>query len=131
MSGIVVVLGNLPVERSWFERLAKQNGWSFERAENLSRLQSLGAAKIVGVLFDPKDVHQDWRHALKAVAHAAPRALPIICRRFSEGVHGPEIGEPGAFHLLHYPFAMDEVRQSLGFAREAQRRRQLVAAHAG
>lgn len=129
MSGTVVLLGKLPVEKESLEPLAKKFGWSVQVAETLSRVQCLGESNIVGILFNPKELHKDWRHALKMVAHAFPDALPIICCRFSEGIHWPDGTGTGPFHLLHYPFAMDEVRQSFGFAREAQRRRRSLPAH--
>ena len=130
MSGTVVLLGKLPVERAPLEPLAKKFGWSVQSAENLSQVESLGASNIVSILFNPQDLHRDWRHALQMVAHAVPDAFPIICCRFSEVIYLQDAAETGAFHLLHYPFALNEVRQSFGFAREAQqRRRSQPAAH--
>jgi hypothetical protein len=122
MSGILAFLGHLPLERQSIERLAWKYGWSFKHAGSLSELTSLGERKIVSVLFDPKDLDADWRTALHWVAKAAPEALPIICRRFGEAIRWPEMTGGGAYYILHYPFALNEIRQCFGFVREAQRR---------
>jgi DNA-binding NtrC family response regulator len=122
MSGIVAFLGRLPVERQSIERLAWKYGWSFRHAGSLSELTSLSERKVVSVLFDPKDLDTDWRTALQWVGQAAPDALPIICSRFSEAIRWPEMAGAGAYHILHYPFALNEIRQCFGFVREAQRR---------
>ena len=122
MSGTVAFLGHLPVERQSIERLAWKYGWSFKHAGSLSDLASLSERKVVAVLFDPKDLDTDWRTVLQWVLQAAPDALPIICRRFSEASCWPEMAGAGVYHILHYPFALNEIRQCFGFVREAQRR---------
>jgi DNA-binding NtrC family response regulator len=122
MSGIVAFLGHIPVERQSLERLAWKCGWSLKHAGSLSDLAGLNERKVVCVLFDPKELDKDWRTAVQWVLQAAPDALPIICRRFSEASRGPEIATAGAYHFLHYPFALSEIRQSFGFVLEAQRR---------
>jgi hypothetical protein len=123
MSEIVALLGKLVPARRLIEGIAKKYGWSVQVAETLSEFQSLSSAEIVAVLFDPTDLHEDQRIALNMVTQIAPQALPIVCCRFSEKVHWLDVTESDVFHLLRYPFARNEVRQTFGFVAEAQRRR--------
>jgi len=62
------------------------------------------------------------------VHHAAPDALPIVCCRFSEELQWLDLTETGIFHLLRYPFALEEVRQTFGFVQGARRRRRSLRA---
>ena len=110
MSGTVAVLGHLPMEWDSVERLAWKFGWALKHAGTLGELAGFGERNVVAVLFEPKDLDPHLRIAVQRVRQAAPDALPIICRRFSETNHEPA-ETADAYHILHYPFALNEIRQ--------------------
>ncbi len=122
MSGVVAFLGHLPIERQAIDRLAWKYGWAFRHAASLSDVAGITGRTVIAVLFDPKDLNTDWRTALGQLRKAAPDALPVVCRRFSDTGQWPEMTKAGVFYLLHRPFALSEIQQCFGFIREAQRR---------
>ena len=50
----------------------------------------------------------------------------ITCHRYDEPVDWGEFCELGAFHSIRLPMAETEVRQSLGFVWEAEKRRETM-----
>lgn len=122
--GTVVLISGIPVDRSALDLLVREFGWSLKDARGLKDLAELNARNhVVTVLFDPRNLELPWDHALRAIAEAAPKALPILCHRFADAIEWADAAEAGAFHLLRLPFDLSEVRQSLGFvsARRAGR----------
>ena len=107
---VVVVLGDVPSERIPLSDLAGKFGWSIERVEDLNQLRDLTARRRVASVLCRA---QAWE--LRDVLDAAPRARVIVCHEFSDEVVWPRLAAAGAFHSLHLPFRMEEVRQSLGF----------------
>jgi hypothetical protein len=121
--GTVVLAGRLPVEHLKLHLLAAEFGWSIKQASSLCGVAELNADRNpVAVLFNPRDLALPWESALRGVLEAAPGALPILCHGFAETIDWPRAAEAGAFHSLHIPFALSEVRRSLGFVWEAKRR---------
>jgi DNA-binding NtrC family response regulator len=121
MPGTVVLLGDLPVERTAFDVFVTQLGWSLQKAASFRCLEEMSDDNVVAVLFDANTLGVSWAEALKLVLDAAPSALPIVCHRFSETMEWPELAAAGAFHSLPLPLDPGEVRQSLGFAWSAKR----------
>lgn len=114
--GTVVLVGSLPVEHLALDFLVAEFGWSFKKADSLSRLAELNVDhNLVTVLFSPKNLALPWEQALRAILDAAPKALPIVCHGFAETIDWPQVADAGAFHSLRLPFDVREVRQSLGF----------------
>ena len=106
------------------DTLAAECGWSFEHAANVRQLREIGVERdIVAVLFDASALGVPTKHALQAVCEVLPNVLPIVCHKSSETIHWSELAQAGAFHALLLPLRASEVRQSLGFVWEAQRRR--------
>jgi DNA-binding NtrC family response regulator len=103
--------------------LAAECGWSFEHAENLGQLREIGIERdLVAVLIDASALDLPTKHALQSVLEVLPKTLPIVCHKSSETIRWSELAEAGAFHALLLPLRASEVRQSLGFVWEAQRR---------
>jgi len=114
--GSVVLMGGIADGRAALDLLVLKFGWSLRQAESLSQLAELSAcSQLATVLFDPKDLDLPWNQALRAVLDVAPHTLPIICSRFADVIDWPRAAEAGAFHLLHLPLDLGEVRQSLEF----------------
>ena len=122
---LTVAMAGIPeVDEALLSRLAKEFGWSFGRVQGIPEVARLNAGtELVAVLFSPQGLGLPWEQALKAVQEAAPLALPIVCHRFAEQIEWPEFAEAGVFHALRLPLHLSEVRQSLGFVREAEARR--------
>jgi hypothetical protein len=121
--GIVLLAGSLPVDHVAFDRLVAEFGWAFKEADGIHSLSELSVNhNLAVVLFSPKHFALPWRQALRAVLDAAPLALPILCHTFAEPIDWPQAADAGAFHSLHLPFDVREVRQSLGYAWGAKRR---------
>jgi len=119
-TGIVVLLGALPVNHSVLNHLAAEFGWTVQSAAALAELSD--DQNLAVVLFSPRHMALPWEQALQAVLEAAPRALPILCHTFAETLDWPRAAHAGAFHSLLLPFDAREVRQSLGFAWSAKLR---------
>ena|SRR5579863_9739537 len=121
--GTVVLVGRISVEHLVPDDLAAEFGWCFQQADNLSRLAELNERHdIVTVLFSPKYLELPWDQALRCTMDAVPNALPILCHGFAEMIDWPQVAEAGAFHSLLIPLKLQELRQSLGFAKSAKRR---------
>ena len=118
--GTVVLAGVLPVEHVALDLLVAEFGWSLKEASSVAQVAELNADHtVVTVLFSPHDLGLPWDQALRAVLRAAPTSLPILCHGFADAIDWPELADAGVFHSLLLPFDMGEVRQSLGFVREA------------
>ena len=63
-----------------------------------------------------------WVDAVHLVRSVLPEVRQIACPAFSEWVDWPSLSDAGAFHTLWLPMKENEVRQSLGFVREAETR---------
>ena len=112
----VVLLGSLPAETVPLERLVAEFGWSLERADSFPALRNLAPEHdMVAVFFEAGMWKLTWSEALQLVQDAAPGALPVVCYRFSDHLHWPELADAGAFHKMPLPLASSEVRQGLGF----------------
>src|SRR5271165_2971165 len=125
--GVVLIVGNLPVENLELGRFVAEFGWSLTEACSFSRVAELNAThNLVAVLFGPRNLALPWEQALGAVLDAAPTALPILCHGFREAIDWPQAARAGAFHTLLLPFNVREVRQSLGFVFDAKYRSALI-----
>jgi hypothetical protein len=124
----VVLAGVWASDQAALDDLAAEFGWLVVRVSSIHQLAEMQAdGNLAAVLFNPQGLGLTklgltWERALQAVREAAPEALPIVCHGFAERVDWPQLAEAGAFHLLRMPFDLSEVRQSLGFVREATRR---------
>jgi hypothetical protein len=126
-NGTVVLAGNLPIEHLALDLLVEEFGWSLRECSNLRGVAELNTDhNLVAVLFYPHSLGLPWDRALHGVLDAAPRALPILCHAFSEAIDWPQVAEAGAFYSLLLPFAMDEVRRTLGFVRDAKSRSAVI-----
>ena len=121
MRGIVVLLGNPPIGRLSLETIAQEFGWALQSATSFDYLRKM--PNVIAVLLDPATLGISASQAVRAVQDAAPKALPIVCHRFSDVIDWPKLAAEGAFHSVLMPFDRGEVRQSLGFVWAAKRQR--------
>jgi DNA-binding NtrC family response regulator len=112
----IAVMGDPTNGRAAMESLLSEFEWSLEKTLTVDGLAEICARReVVAVLIDPVAVGLPWRRAVAAVQEVAPRALPILCHRFSSAIDWTEASAAGAFHLLSLPLNLGELRQSLGF----------------
>jgi hypothetical protein len=89
--------------------------------------------EIAGAQADRKTVaafvHHDflgreysWVEAIRRLRLTLPEVRVIACHGFAESIDWPELSDAGAFHALWLPLKENEVRQSLGFVWEAEKR---------
>lgn len=119
----IVLLGNIPHEP--VAGLAAKFGWRVEKADCFAHLRKITSGRVtVAVLLEPGAFGLSWEMALDYVREAAPGALAILCRRFSDVIDWPMLAARGAFHMISLPLEESELRQSLGFIWTATRRAQ-------
>ena len=127
-SGIVVLFGDLPVERKAFDPLVSQFGWSVKEIRTVRDLAQANLDyDLIAVLFDPQRLSLPWDKVLRSILDKAPRTLPVLCHRFAEMIDWPKMAEAGVFHSLQWPLNQGEVRQSLGFVWGATRHSKAIS----
>jgi hypothetical protein len=123
-SQAILALGAAAAAESALMPVVDEFGWRLLTASTLEDLASVAARNdVIAVLIEPAAVNLSWKQAISAVRAVLPKALPILCHRFSENVDGAEASASGAFHLLGIPFKNGELRQSLGFVWAATNKR--------
>jgi DNA-binding NtrC family response regulator len=124
----IVVLGNMIDGHPSLEPVFLEFEWSIQTTLSLDGLADLSSQlDVLAVLVDPALLDLPWKQTLAAVQRAAPRALPILCHRFSDAIDWTEAANAGAFHLLGLPLNTSELRQSLGFVwAEKNKRPQVI-----
>jgi len=122
---ILVLPGTAGIDLSVLESAARDFGCIVEVVRDTAEAAALRAARhTVGLLFHRDAVGSDcsWIEAIRRLKVALPEVRLVACHGFSEAVEWEELGEAGAFHSLVLPLKENEVRQSIGFLREAESR---------
>lgn len=120
MAGTIVLLGSLPVDEP-LRILASTFGWFIRTVPTIEELRFIARhGMITAVLFQPKEVHDNWREAIERVKSVAQSARLVVCQRFSERTPWSDIAQHGAFYQLHIPLASHELRQCMGFIKAAE-----------
>ena len=119
-SNIVIMPGSARLDVQAVQHAAAEFGWAVKLAGEPS-----DAASAQAVLFhrDALGPECSWLDAVQRLKCALPEARLIVCHRFSEAIDWPELSDAGAFHALGLPLRASEVRKSLGFISEAEKRR--------
>lgn len=120
MSGNIIVMpGSARLDLQALQAVAGEFGWGVKVAGDLSE-----AASAQTVLFhrDALGPGCSWLDAVRRLKLALPDARLVACHGFSESLDWPELCDAGAFHALGLPLRANEVRKSLGFISEAQKR---------
>jgi hypothetical protein len=105
--------------------IAQGFGWTVETADDIHKLAAAQAhRRTTAILFHREAFGScSWLDALRLMRLALPGVRPIACHGFSEPVDWPTLCDAGAFHSLWLPLKEDEVRRSLGFIWQAEKRR--------
>lgn len=114
-SGIIVLIGEIVAQPSWFDSLVKASGWRTKAVASLDTLRVLADSDIVAVFFHAGSLELPWKDCLVWIHSIAPEARCIVCHGFREDIDWPSLANWGAFHSLPLPLDPAEVRQALGF----------------
>jgi hypothetical protein len=118
-ANLIVMPGSAKLDLKTLQAAAGEFGWSVAVAEDLR-----DAALAQAVLFhrDALGPGCSWLEAVRRLRLALPRARLIACHGLAEAVDWPTLCDAGAFHALGLPLRANEVRRSLGFLSEAEKR---------
>jgi hypothetical protein len=112
------------LESRELDRVVGEFGWRRIAAGSLLDLRAISRNRnVVAVLFESEPLGVSPLGSVRAIRKAAPQALPILCYRPSEPIRWTELADAGAFHALLLPLDTGELRQSLAFVHDAERRR--------
>jgi DNA-binding NtrC family response regulator len=122
---VVVMPGSGQVDLPTLHSVAGEFGWVVVVAQDLREVMAAQASgKTVAVLFhrDALGPDYDWLEAIRLWRLELPEADVVACHGFSESIDWVELSNAGAFHALQLPLKESEVRQSLGFVWQAEKR---------
>ncbi|HXJ40343.1 MAG TPA: hypothetical protein VNH18_13770 [Bryobacteraceae bacterium] len=122
---IVVMAGPNRVDLHILATVANEFRWTVGTAEDPREVaESLPNGQPLALLFD-RDVpgpRYSWLETVRRLSLILPGVRLIACLGFAEYVDWAELRAAGAFHALRVPFKVNEVRQSLGFILDAEKR---------
>jgi hypothetical protein len=109
---VIVAMGPEPADIAVADQVARQFGWRVGNARD--------KGEIAAVLLRREGL--SWRDALRRVRRIYPEARVITCHGFDDPIEWGEFFDLDAFHSIRLPMVEAEVRQSLGFVWEAEKR---------
>ena len=124
-NAIVVMPGSAAIDLLILQTAAEEFGCAVDLIHHLHEAIALQTrVNPVALLF-----HRDalgpgcpWTDAIRLLRKTIPEARLIACYGFAEPVEWEELSDAGAFHSLVLPLKESEVRQSLGFIGQAEKR---------
>ncbi len=122
---VLIMPGPSGMDVRVLQAAAGEFGCSVELVHNLSEAESAYSREhILALLFQREALGEDrsWVEAIRCLKFILPEVRLIACYGFAEPVDWEELSDVGAFHSLVLPLKDSEVRQSLGFMREAEKR---------
>ena len=120
MTGNLIVMpGSANLDLRALQAAAVEFGWTVRFVHDVRE-----AALARAVLFyrDALGPGCSWLDAVRQFKLALPEARLIVCHGLAEVIDWPELCDAGAFHALGLPLSVNEVRKSLGFVLEAEKR---------
>jgi hypothetical protein len=122
---IVVMPGAARINLRVLENAAVEFGCSVRVVNTLTDLtKSQSDFKSLAVIFhrEALGIGCSWAQAIQLLNRAMPGVRLIPCHGYGEPIDWTELSNAGAFHSLGLPLKADEVRQSLGFIAQAEKR---------
>jgi DNA-binding NtrC family response regulator len=124
-STIIVVPGLGQLDLTTLNSIAADFGWTVQVAHNLRQAAELVVSLSAVALFATHDavgVGFSWLEIVRLLRRALPDVRLVVCHGFGDAFDWRELCDAGAFHALRLPLQEDELRQSLGFIWEAEKR---------
>jgi hypothetical protein len=125
MSSQALILGAQTIDAAVLSKVAREFGWEVGVARDPGMIAANLPGKVpLAVFYHPSAVGFDcnWVEATRRLARMLPGVRLIACHGFSEAMDWSSVHAAGAFHDLSLPLKENEVRQSLGFILDAQKR---------
>jgi len=122
---IIVMPGANRLDLGPLVKVAQEFGWTVGTTSDPRSVAALiPGRKPLAVLFqrDALGPNCSWAEAVRRLSGIAPGVRLIVCHSFGDSVNWSDIHSAGAFHALPVPFRESEVRQSLGFILDAEKR---------
>lgn len=122
-ANLIVMPGSAWLDLQALQTVAGEFGWAVTTSNDLR-----DAASAQAVLFhrDALGSGCSWLEAVRQLRLALPEARLIACHGFAEAIDWPELCDAGAFHARGLPLRASEIRRSLGFISEAEKRRRVA-----
>jgi DNA-binding NtrC family response regulator len=124
-NGIIVMRGLGQIDLATLNIAAADFGWIVHVAHDLRHIAELVAQlRTVAVLANRDVVGAGfaWLEIVGLLRRTLPDVRLVVCHGFGDVFDWPELSAAGAFHALRLPLQEDELRQSLGFIWEAEKR---------
>jgi DNA-binding NtrC family response regulator len=128
---IIVVPGLGQLDLTTLSGVAAEFGWTVQVAHDLRQTAELFAPLSAVALFATHDAVGagfSWLEILGLLRQTLPDIRLVVCHGFGDAFDWPELSAAGAFHALRLPLQEDELRQSLGFIWEAEKRLMIARA---
>lgn len=122
---LVVLPGSDGFELGTLRAVSADFGWDLHVAHDLDQVVALQECRnIVAFLFasDALGSGLSWLESISLLQLASPTARLIPCHGFSCTIDWAKLCEAGAFHSLWLPLKKNEIRRSLGFLWESEKR---------
>jgi hypothetical protein len=124
-SNIIVVPGLGDLDLTTLNGVAGDFGWIVQVAHDLRQTVEMWAQPgTVAVFANHEAVGAgfSWLEIVRILRRTLPEGRLVVCHGFGDAFDWPELSAAGAFHALRLPLQEDELRQSLGFIWEAEKR---------
>lgn len=124
ISNIIVMPGPAAINLEAVNTVARSFGWTVDIAHDIRNVIAAQSQQNTAALLFHRDAFPScsWLDAVRLLRSTLPEVRTVACHGFSEPFDWPELSEAGAFHALWLPFKENEVQQSFGFIREAEKR---------
>jgi hypothetical protein len=126
---LIVMPGFDGLDLHALQAVATEFGWTVNVVRNLADLADAQADGKTAAVFFHRDAlgsNCSWFDAIRLLKGVAPALRLVACHGFQEPIDWPRLCDAGAFHALWLPFKENEVRRSLGFISEAEKRMSLA-----
>jgi DNA-binding NtrC family response regulator len=124
-NSILVVAGSGRLEFTGLSAVAAEFGWIVRSAHDVREAATMEASSHIVAVFLDRDAlgpGYSWPAAIRHLRVSFPRVRLVTCHGFGDTFDWPELCDAGAFHALSLPAREEELRQSLGFIWEAEKR---------
>jgi ActR/RegA family two-component response regulator len=124
-NNIIVVPGMGDLDLTTLSRVAADFGWTVQVGHDLRQTAELVAQLSTVAIFanhDAVGAGFSWLEIIRVLRRTLPDARLVVCHGFGDVFDWTQLCNAGAFHALQLPLQDPELRQSLGFIWEAEKR---------
>jgi hypothetical protein len=126
MAKSIIVVPDLgQLDLTTLNGVAADFGWIVQVAHDLRQTTEFVAPFSIVALFATHDAVGagfSWLEIVSLLRQTLPDVRLVVCHGFGDSFDWTELCNAGAFHALQLPLQEQELRQSLGFIWEAEKR---------